>query len=116
MTRPAVRLKRNPNYWGRKGSRTRSSSRSSRTADTMVQALKNGDIDYARAVRTDAVRSAEDPGGSTIKAGKSNGWIELGFNSYGTETARPSKAVVLDQGPPGHGVPRALGYAIDSGR
>ncbi len=79
----------------------------------MVQALKNGDIDYARAVPIEQFDRLKDPNIVTV-AGKSNGWVELGFNSYGTGTGKkipkggPSTPALQDQK-----FRDALGYAID---
>jgi peptide/nickel transport system substrate-binding protein len=82
----------------------------------MVQALKANDIDYARAVPVEQfnrLKTEADPKITTV-AGKSNGWVELGFNSYGTGTGKtikgggPSTKALQD--------PKfrdALGYAID---
>jgi peptide/nickel transport system substrate-binding protein len=110
-----VHLKRNPNYWGdRKGFADEVFIQIFKTADTMVQALKNGDIDYARAVGIDQFEQLKTEPNIQTVAGKSNGWIELGFNSYGTGTGKtikgggPSTTALQDTA-----FRDALGYAID---
>ena len=110
-----VHFVRNPNYWGKPGlSRTRSTSRSSSSADTMVQALKTGDIDYARGVPVEQFNQLKGQPNIQTVAGKSNGWIELGFNAYGTGTGKtikgggPSTKALQDLA-----FRDALGYAID---
>ena len=110
-----VHLKRNPNYFlKQKGFEDEVYIQIFKNADTMVQSLKNGDIDYARAVPVEQfVRLKDEPNIVTV-AGKSNGWIELGFNSYGTGTGKtipkggPSTKALQDAA-----FRDALGYAID---
>ena len=110
-----VHLKRNPNYWGdRKGFADEVYIQIFKTADTMVQALKNGDIDYARGIGVDQFAQLKTEPNIQTVAGKSNGWIELGFNSYGTGTGKtikgggPSTTALQDTA-----FRDALGYAID---
>jgi peptide/nickel transport system substrate-binding protein len=110
-----VHLKRNPNYFlKQKGFADEIIIQIFKNADTMVQALKNGDIDYARAIPVEQFdRLKTEPNIVTV-AGKSNGWVELGFNSYGTGTGKtipkggPSTKALQDQK-----FRDALGYAID---
>jgi peptide/nickel transport system substrate-binding protein len=110
----SVHLKRNPNYWGKKGFADEIIIQIFKNADTMVQALKNNDIDYARAVPMEQFnRLKEDPAITTV-AGKSNGWVELGFNNYGTGTGKtikgggPSTKALQDTA-----FRDAVGFAID---
>ena len=110
-----VHLKRNPNYFpAQKGFEDEVIIQIFKNADTMVQALKNGDIDYARAIPTEQFDRMKDNPTLTSVAGQSNGWVELGFNSYGTGTGKkipkggPSTTALLDQK-----FRDALGYAID---
>ena len=80
----------------------------------MVQALKTGELDYARNVNPDQFKQLQaDPAYKTV-AGKANGWTQLAFNTYGTGTGKtikdggPSTKALLD--------PKfrdALGYAVD---
>ena len=84
------------------------------TNDTLFQALKNGEIDYARELSPEQFKQLQSEPAITPVAGKSNGWTELGFNTYGTGTGKtikgggPSTKALQD--------PKfrdALGYAID---
>ena len=72
----------------------------------MVQALKKGEIDYARDVPADAVRRAQDrPGRRDRDAeGESNGWTELAFNMLRRQDDQGRWRV--DDGAPGPGLPR----------
>ena len=85
-----------------------------KTVDTMVQAFKAGELDYVRnpnAQQFDALKG--QPNVQTV-VGVSNGWTELGFNTYGTGTGKtikgggPSTKALQDPA-----FRDALGYAID---
>ena len=110
-----VQLKRNPNYFlQQKGFEDEVFIQIFKNADTMVQALKNGDIDYARSIPVEQFERLKTEPNIVTVAGKSNGWVELGFNSYGTGTGKtipkggPSTKALQDQK-----FRDALGYAID---
>jgi peptide/nickel transport system substrate-binding protein len=110
-----VHLKRNPNYFlKQKGFADEIFIQIFKNADTMVQELKNGGIDYARAVPVEQFDKLKTEPNIVTVAGKSNGWVELGFNSYGTGTGKtipkggPSTPALQDQA-----FRDALGYAID---
>ena len=110
----SVRLVRNPNYWGKKGFADEIIIQIFANADTMVQALKNNDIDYARSVPMEQFNQLKEDPAITTVAGKSNGWVELGFNSYGTGTGK----TIPDGGPSTKALQDtafrdALGFAID---
>ena len=109
-----ARFKRNPNYWGTQGFADEIVMQFFGTNDTLFQALKKGEIDYARKISPEQFKALQ--GDPTIKPvnGVSNGWTELGFNTYGTGTGKtipgggPSTKALQD--------PKfrdALGYAID---
>ena len=102
-----VHLVRNPNYWGKKGFADEIYIQIFKNADTMVQALKSGDIDYARAVPVEQFNQLKGQPSIQTVAGKLAGWVELGFNNYGTGTGKTIKGGgPVDQGAPGPGVPR----------
>jgi peptide/nickel transport system substrate-binding protein len=109
-----VRFVRNPNYWGTQGYEDQVVIQFFKGADTMVQALKAGEIDYAREPNADQLKALKsDPNIQTV-AGTSNGWTQLAFNTYGTGTGKtipnggPSTKALLDPA-----FRDALGYAVD---
>ena len=109
-----ARFERNPNYWGNQGFADQVVLQFFGNSDTMVQALKSGEIDYARGVNPDQLKQLQaDPLFTTV-VGKANGWTQLAFNTYGTGTGKeiknggPSTKALLDTA-----FRDALGYAID---
>jgi peptide/nickel transport system substrate-binding protein len=110
----SVHLVRNPNYWGKKGFADEIFIQIFKSADTMVQSLKRGDIDYARAVPVEQFKALEGEPNIQTVAGDLAGWVELGFNNYGTGTGKtiagggPSTKALQDPA-----FRDALGYAID---
>jgi peptide/nickel transport system substrate-binding protein len=110
-----ARFVRNPYYWGNQGFEDEVVLRFfPDQTDVMVQALKSGELDYAHDVNPDQFKAlAADPAYTTV-AGKSNGWTQLAFNTYGTGTGKtiknggPSTKALLDTA-----FRDALGYAID---
>ena len=110
----SVHFVRNPNYWGKKGFADEIFMQIFKSADTMVQSLKRGDIDYARGVPPEQFKQLQGQANIQTVAGKLAGWVELGFNSYGTGTGKtiknggPSTKALQDPA-----FRDALGYAID---
>ena len=109
-----VRFVRNPNYWGTQGAADEVVMQFFENPDTMVQALKAGELDYARDPNPDQLKAlANEPNMVTV-AGAANGWTQLAFNTYGTGTGKtipgggPSTKALLDPA-----FRDALGYAID---
>ena len=110
-----ARFVRNPNYWGNKGFADEVVLQFYPDAtDTMVQALKSGELDYAHDVNPDQFKQlAADPAYTAV-AGKANGWTQMAFNTYGTGTGKtipdggPSTTALLDTA-----FRDALGYAVD---
>ena len=109
-----ARFVRNPNYWGTQAYQDEVVIQFFKGADTMVQALKAGEIDYARDPNPDQLKQLASQPGITTGAGTSNGWTQLAFNSYGTGTGKtiegggPSTKALLDPA-----FRDALGYAVD---
>ena len=109
-----IRHQRNPNYWGTKGFEDEVDIIIYKTADTMVQALKAGELDHAHGPNADQLNQLKtDPNIKTV-AGSANGWTQLAFNQYGASNGKtipnggPSTKALLD--------PKfrdALGYAVD---
>jgi peptide/nickel transport system substrate-binding protein len=109
-----VRFVRNKSYWGNQGAEDEIIFQFYKTNDTMVQALKSGAIDYARTISSDQFAALTGQPNIVPVAGKTNGWTELGFNTYGTGTGKtikgggPSTKALQDPA-----FRDALGYAID---
>lgn len=82
--------------------------------DTMAQALRNDELDYAQNVLSDQFDALTGAENIVTVAGTANGFTELGFNTYGTGTGNtiegggPSTPALLDAA-----FRDALGYAID---
>jgi peptide/nickel transport system substrate-binding protein len=109
-----ARFVRNPNYWGTQGAADEIVIQFFKSADTMVQALKAGEIDYARNPNSDQLKALQnDPTIKTV-VGSANGWTQLAFNGYGASNGKtikdggPSTKALLDPA-----FRDALGYAID---
>jgi peptide/nickel transport system substrate-binding protein len=108
-----VRLVRNPYYWGQKGAADQVVITTFKNDDTMIQALKKGEIDYARdvpATQFDALKANAEKLPIVTAEGVSNTFYELAFNCYtkpipggGASTAALQDPLFRD----------ALGYAID---
>ncbi|HMK08240.1 MAG TPA: ABC transporter substrate-binding protein [Anaerolineales bacterium] len=107
-----VRLARNPYYRGQQGAADEILMTYFSSPDTMVQALKKGDVDYARGVpaaQFDQLKKDADPHITAVE-GVSNTFYELAFNCYdkpipggGASTTALADPAFRD----------ALGYAID---
>jgi peptide/nickel transport system substrate-binding protein len=109
-----VRMVRNPNYWGKKGYEDEVFFQFFSNEGAMTEALKAGDIDYARNVTADQFDSLKGlpnivPVESAL-AGEANAFTQLNFNTYskpieggGASTKALQDPVFRD----------ALGYAID---
>jgi peptide/nickel transport system substrate-binding protein len=105
-----MRFERNPNYWGKQGAADQIILQHFENSETMVAALRNGEIDYARGIAADAFDALEgDPEITTVE-GFANGYSYLTFNGYekpipggGSSTTATADPAFRD----------ALGYAVD---
>jgi peptide/nickel transport system substrate-binding protein len=109
-----MRFVRNPNYWGTQGFADEVVLQIFSSSDTMVQALKSGDLQYAHGVNAKQLDALKTEPNITTVVGSANGWTQLAFNVYGTGTGKtidgggPSTQALLD--------PKfrdAIGYAVD---
>jgi len=109
-----MRFTRNPNYWGTQGFADQVVLQIYSSTDTMVQALKSGDLQYAHGVNAAQLKELQTEANIKTVVGAANGWSQLAFNTYGTGTGKtipnggPSTQALLD--------PKfrdALGYAVD---
>lgn len=109
-----VKFVRNPNYWGTQGYEDQVVIQFFKSDDTMVQALKAGELDYARDPNAQQLKTFENQPGYKTVVGASNGWTQLAFNTYGEFNGKtipgggPSTKALLDPA-----FRDALGYAID---
>lgn len=77
-----IRFQRNPNYWGKKGAADEVVIQHFANSATMVQALKNKELDYMRGVGADEFdQLAGQPDIKTVE-GIANGYTYLSFNMY----------------------------------
>ncbi len=112
-----ARFVRNPYYWGTKGYEDEVIIQFFKdNVDGMAQALKTGEIDYARSLTADQINALKGNPLFTTVAGRSNGWSQLAFNTYGTGGSKPLKA---GEGPSTKALldpafRDALGYAVDN--
>jgi peptide/nickel transport system substrate-binding protein len=111
-----ARFVRNPNFWGKQGFEDEVVLRFfPDNGDTMVQALKTGELDYVHGVNADQFKQLQgDTATYTTVAGAANGWTQLAFNTYGTGTGKTIK----DGGASTKALQDAafrdaLGYAVD---
>ncbi len=105
-----IKFSRNPNYWGtQKGFEDDIILTQFASPDTMVQALKTGELDYVRHILPDQFNALKNEPNIKTVAGVANGYSELSFNTggnkkgYGGSTSALSDVAFRD----------ALGYAID---
>ncbi|HEX4897190.1 MAG TPA: ABC transporter substrate-binding protein [Candidatus Limnocylindrales bacterium] len=107
-----IRYVRNPNYWGPKGAADEVILLTFEDADTMVQALKTGQVDYVRGVQPAQFDALKNEPNIVAVEGISNGYSEIAFNTKGnTEGYGGSTSALTD--------PKfrsALGYAVDTAK
>jgi peptide/nickel transport system substrate-binding protein len=113
-TGQSITFQRNPHYWGDPPAADTVVIQIFRSTDTMFQALRRGELDYASGINAPQFNQLQgEPDIATVE-GKANGWTQLGFNTYGTGTGNtienggPSTTALLDPA-----FRDALGYAID---
>ena len=110
-----VKFVRNPDYWGTQGYEDQVIIQFFKSDDTMVQALKAGELDYARDPNAQQLKTFENQPGYQTVVGASNGWTQLAFNTYGEYNGKtipgggPSTKALLDPA-----FRDALGYAVDN--
>jgi len=109
-----VRFAKNPNWTAGELAADEIVIQFFKTEDTMAQALRSGELDYAQNVLSDQFDQLKGVDNVVTVAGTANGFTELGFNAYGTGTGNviegggPSTPALLDAA-----FRDALGYAID---
>jgi peptide/nickel transport system substrate-binding protein len=107
-----VRFTRNPNYWGTEPVPEEVIIQQFADTNTMVQALKSGEVDYVRGVGADQFDALANEPDIVAVEGFANGYTYLSFNTkgnaegYGGSTSALRDPLFRD----------ALGYAIDRDR
>ena len=104
-----IRFKRNDNYWGPKGAAKEVIMQHFASGDTMVQALKTGEIDYVRGVLADQFNALKNEPNIVAVEGIANGYSELSFNTGGNKKGYKGSTAALSD----PAFRDALGYAID---
>ena len=105
-----VRFVRNPHYWGTQGAADEVFLQFFKNQDTMVQALKSGELDYAAKVNAEQFNQLKTVPNVVAVAGTTNGFTELGFNTYGKDIKGGGASTKALRDP---AFRDALGYAID---
>jgi peptide/nickel transport system substrate-binding protein len=104
-----IRMERNPNYWGTPGVPDAIIYEQFESTDTMVQALRNGELDYVRGVGPDQFDQLETEENIRVAEGYSNGYTYLSFNTRGNSGGyNGSTSALADVA-----FRDALGFALD---
>jgi peptide/nickel transport system substrate-binding protein len=77
-----MRFARNDSYWGKQGAADEVIITHFENNDTMVQALRNGELDYARGIGADAFDALAGQEDIVQVEGFANGYSYLTFNGY----------------------------------
>jgi peptide/nickel transport system substrate-binding protein len=102
-------MERNPNYWGTPGVPDAIIYEQFESTDTMVQALRNGELDYVRGVGPDQFDQLETEENIRVAEGYSNGYTYLSFNTRGNSGGyNGSTSALADVA-----FRDALGFALD---
>ena len=104
-----IRMARNPNYWGKPGVPKEIIYQQFSGSDTLVSALKAGDIDYVRGTGADQFDALKTEPDIALSEGFANGYTYLSMNTRGnTGGYNASTSALADQK-----FRDAIGYAID---
>ncbi len=107
-----IRFARNENYWGNQGAADEVILQTFSAADTMIQALKSGEIDYVRGVGADQFDALASEANIVPVEGFANGYTYISFNTRGNQEGyNGSTSALADVA-----FRDALGYAIDNAR
>ena len=105
-----IRFQRNPNYWGTQGAEDQVVIQTFKSPDTMVQALKSGELDYAIGVNAAQFDDLKTQPNIAVVNGVTNGWTMLNFNCYDKDIPNGGASTKALRDPKFRD---ALGYAID---
>ena len=105
----SITFSRNDNYWGTPGVPDQIVFQKFEGADTMVQALRNGELDYARGTGADQFDALSTEPNIRVSEGFSNGFTYLSFNTRATQKGYGGSTSALED----QKFRDALGYALD---
>lgn len=105
----SIRMERNPNYWGTPGVPDQIVFQTFESVDTMVQALRSGELDYVRGTGADQFDALATEPNIRVAEGYANGYTYLSFNTRATEDGYGGSTSALED----QAFRDALGYAID---
>jgi peptide/nickel transport system substrate-binding protein len=104
-----IRMTRNPNYWGEPGAPDEIIFEQFSGSDTMVQALRSGELDYVRGTGADLYDALSTEENIRVSEGFANGYTYLSFNTRATQDGYNGSTSALED----QFFRDALGYAID---
>jgi peptide/nickel transport system substrate-binding protein len=105
----SIHFKRNDNYWGTPGVPDEIVFQKFKDSNTMVQALKNGELDYVRGTGADQFDALQNQPDIRTSEGFSNGFTYLSFNTRATQKGYHGSTSALED----QKFRDALGFAID---
>ncbi|MHB8891299.1 MAG: ABC transporter substrate-binding protein, partial [Candidatus Limnocylindrales bacterium] len=104
-----IRMARNEHYWGKPGAPDEIIFQTFTGSDTMVQALKAGEVDYIRGIGADQFDALKSEADIQTVEGFSNGYSYLSFNTKGNSDGYKGSTSALSD----VAFRDALGYALD---
>lgn len=104
-----IRMERNPNYWGTPGVPDEIVFQTFASEDTMVQALRRGELDYVRGTGANQFDALAGEPNIRLSEGYANGYTYLSFNTRATQEGYSGSTSALED----QAFRDALGFAID---
>lgn len=104
-----IRFGRNPNYWGEAGVPDEIIFEQFTGSDTMVQALRQGDLDYVRGTGADLFDALAQEPNIRVSEGYANGFTMLSMNTRATQEGYEGSTSALED----VAFRDAIGFAID---
>ena len=104
-----IRFARNPNYWGTAGAEDEVIFEQFTGSDTMVQALRSGELDYVRGTGADLFDALATEPNIRVSEGYANGFSMLSMNTRATQPGYKGSTSALED----QAFRDAIGYAID---
>ena len=104
-----IRFGRNPNYWGEPGVPDEIIFEKFSGSDTMVQALRSGELDYVRGTGPDLFDLLASEPDIRVSEGYANGFTMLSMNTRATQQGYSGSTSALED----VAFRDAIGYAID---